>query len=155
MQRPSFYALTFALAVPAAAWSADYTVERTLEISSSAEEAWHVIGDFCDIDDWHPALASCTLKVIDGSLHRILVATDGGEFVEKRIAEEPGLSYTYQIISSPFPLDKSTSTLSITRGDPSTLSWSSRFASDDAGMEQAVVDFYDAGLSAIAERLPN
>ncbi len=52
-------------------------------------------GDFCDIDDWHPAIADCVLKVEDGALHRILTTVEGGEFVEKRIAFEARQSYTH------------------------------------------------------------
>lgn len=135
--------------------AADFTVERAIQFASSPEEAWNVVGDFCDVDDWHPLVNSCTLKVIDGSLHRILVLADGAEFVEKRIAVEPGLSYTYKTVSSPLPLEKYTATVSITIGAKSTVTWSGRFSSQDPEMEKAVAEFYETGLTEIEARLKN
>lgn len=130
-----------------------HKVVRTLDVMSPPVPTWNLIGDFCDIDDWHPAVTNCRLSVEDGSLHRILTLADGAEFVEKRVAEEPGLSYTYRIVSSPLPLERYTATLSITRGTPSTISWSGRFTSDDPAAEGIVAGIYEAGLVAIAEML--
>ncbi len=136
-----------------AALAADYTVSRSAEITASPEEAWQVIGDFCDIDDWHPAITGCALKSIDGSVHRILTLDGGGEVVEKLVAvDQGGLSYTYSIVSAPMPITGYTSTVSITRGDPSTVNWSGRFKSDDPTMEAAFTGLYEAGLGAIAAR---
>lgn len=133
--------------------AADYTLERAIEVPSSPQDSWNFVGDFCDIDDWHPAISACRLKVIDGALHRVLTLADGGEFVEKRVAVEPGLSYTYRIVSSPLVLDSYTSTLSITAGDPTTITWSGRFSSDDPGMEEVVAGIYETGLAAIGAHL--
>ena len=83
-------------AVATSATAENYAVERSLPIPSASEDVWNMIGDFCDIDDWHPAVTTCVLKVIDGSLHRVLTLTNGSEFVEKRIAVEPGLSLYLQ-----------------------------------------------------------
>ncbi|SEW17706.1 Polyketide cyclase / dehydrase and lipid transport [Aliiroseovarius sediminilitoris] len=134
-------------------WAEQYTVERSLQVSSPKDTVWNQVGDFCDIDDWHPAVSDCSLKVIDGSLHRVLTLTDGGEFVEKRIAVEPGLSYTYRIVSSPLPLEKYTATFSITHGDSTTITWAGRFSADDPETEKTIAGIYEAGLSAIEERL--
>ena len=65
------------------AWAADYKVHHSLQVQDSAAEVWNLVGDFCDIDDWHPSLVGCSLKVVDGGLHRVLTATDGAEFIEK------------------------------------------------------------------------
>ncbi len=139
---------------PLGAWAEQYAIERSLQITSSPDTAWNLIGDFCDIDDWHPAVSTCELKVIDGALHRILVMTDGAKLVEKRIASEPGHSYTYRIVSSPLPVEKYTATLSITRGDSSTITWSGRFSSDDPQSESLIAEVYETGLSAIQDQLP-
>lgn len=132
-----------------AAWSADYNVTRSLELSSPATKVWHVIGDFCDIDDWHPGLNACSLKVVDGSLVRVLTTEDGDEIVQKRIAEEPGLSYTYKTVSSSLPIENFTATLAIEPFDRPLIMWSGSFSSDDPSMEQVIVDQVEAGLSAI------
>ncbi|AVO36832.1 SRPBCC family protein [Pukyongiella litopenaei] len=138
---------------PLAAWAEQYAVERSLQITSSPDAAWNLIGDFCDIDDWHPAVSTCELKVIDGALHRILATTDGAKLVEKRVASEPGHSYTYRITDSPLPVEKYTATLSITRGDSSTITWSGRFSSDDPQSEALIAGIYETGLAAIRDQL--
>lgn len=130
-----------------------YAVERTLPIPSDTEEVWNMVGDFCDVDDWHPAVATCVLKVIDGSLHRVLTLNDGAEFIEKRIAVEPGLSYTYTIVSSPLAVERYTATFSISHGHASAITWSGRFKSDDPEMEAIFAGIYEAGLEAIEARL--
>ena len=57
--------------------SADYKVKRSLELPIQSTAVWHLIGDFCDIDDWHPNVQACALKVMDGSLVRVLTMDDG------------------------------------------------------------------------------
>ena len=86
---------------------------------------------------------------MDGSLVRVVVTKSGDEIVQKRIAEEPGLSYTYKTISSPLPIQKFAATLSLEPFGKPLISWSARFSSDDPGMEQVVVDEIEAGISAI------
>lgn len=140
------------LAAPAAL-ADKYTVTRSVDISGSPDEAWQAIGDFCDIDDWHPSITSCVLKSIDGSVHRNLTLADGAEVVEKLVAVDAGgLSLTYAIVTAPLALDRYTATLSITRGDPSTVTWSGRFTTDDPALEAFFEGFYDAGLAVIAGR---
>lgn len=132
------------------AWSTDYKVKRTIQLPVSTTQVWSLIGDFCDIDDWHPDIKACMLKVIDGRLHRVLTDTDGSESVQQRIAVEPGLSYTYKILSSPLPLEKYTATFSIEPHDGSRVTWSARFSTDDLRTGAAIAEMYDTGLSAIA-----
>lgn len=140
---------TLCLLGATAAWSADYKVKRSLEIPSASTQVWQLIGDFCDIDDWHPNVNACSLKVVDGSLARILTTDTGQEFTQKRIAFEPGLSYTYKTVSSSLPVENFTATLSIEPGEISRIEWSTNFSSDDPAMEQVIVDEIAAGLSAI------
>lgn len=132
-----------------AAWSADYKVKRSLEFQSSPTKAWHIIGDFCDIDDWHPDVKACSLKVMDGSLTRVLTKLDGTEVIQKRVAHEAGLSYTYKTVSSSLQVEKYIATLSVQPMDNSLIEWSANFSSDDPEAEQIVVDEMEAGLAAI------
>ena len=131
------------------AWPADYQVQRTLQLPSPSTEVWHVVGDFCDIDDWHPDITACATKVIDGKLHRVLTGADGGKIVQQRIAAEPGLSYTYKLANSPLPIEKYTATFSIEPNDGTLVSWSARFSTEDPAMEAAIAEMYETGLSAI------
>ncbi len=132
-----------------AAWSADYEIKRTIVLDTPAMEVWHMIGDFCDIDDWHPGVNSCALKVIDGSLARVLTTVDGDDFVQKRIADDAGLSYTYKTVSSSLPIENFIATLSIERFDSPEITWSGRFTSEDPAMEQIIVEAVETGMSAI------
>lgn len=132
-----------------AAWSADFQVKRSIELPSSTSQVWPLIGDFCDIDDWHPKVSSCALKVIDGSLVRVLTTDTGDQMTQKRIAREEGLSYTYKTVSSSLPIEKFTATLSVQPGDNLLIEWIANFSSDDPEMEDVVVDDIEAGLSAI------
>ena len=132
-----------------AAWSADYKVKRSLELHTPPTETWHLIGDFCDIDDWHPDVRGCSLKATDGRLTRVLTTNAGDEIVQQRIAQEAGLSYTYRIISSSLPVEKFTATLSIEPTGNPLIEWSANFSSDDPAMEQVVVEEIEAGLAAI------
>lgn len=136
-----FYATT--------AWSADFQVKRSLELPSSTPQVWHRIGDFCDIDDWHPSVSACSLKVMDGSLARVLTMNTGDQMTQRRIAQEEGLSYTYKTISSSLPFEKFTATLSVQPGETLLIEWIANFSSDDPAMENAVVADIEAGLSAI------
>ena len=147
----SFLVAATAVALPvSASETKSYSVSRSVTIDASAEEVWNVMGDFCDLDDWHPAFVGCQLKAIDGGLHRILTMDGGGAFVEKLVASEPGLSYTYSIVEGPLPLERYTGTMSITPGQPVEVTWSSRFKSPDPEMEGAVIGVYESGLEALA-----
>lgn len=132
-----------------AAWPADFQVKRSIELPSSTSQVWPLIGDFCDIDDWHPKVSSCALKVIDGSLVRVLTTDTGDQITQKRIAREEGLSYTYKTVSSSLPIEKFTATLSVQPGDNLRIEWIANFSSDDPEMEDVVVGDIEAGLSAI------
>lgn len=108
-----------------------------------------MIGDFCDIDDWHPNVSACSLKVMDGSLVRVLKMDTGDQVTQKRIAQEEGLSYTYATVNSSLPIERYTATLSIQPGEKLLIEWIANFSSDDPAMENVVVDEVETGLSAI------
>ena len=132
-----------------AAWPADFQVKRSIELPASPSLAWRLIGDFCDIDDWHPQVSSCALKVLDGSLVRVLTTDTGDQVTQKRIAREEGLSYTYRTVNSTLPIEKFTATLSVQPGENLLIEWNANFSSDDPDMEDVVVGDIEAGLSAI------
>jgi len=135
------------------AGATDYQVQRTLQLHIPSTKVWHLIGDFCDIDDWHPNIGGCALKAVGGKLDRVLTTTQGAEIVEQRIATEPGLSYTYRISSSPLPIERFTATFSIEPLDGARVTWSARFSSDDPTMEATVVEFFETGLAAIERNI--
>lgn len=147
------FAATVLICITAAPlWAQNYAVSRTIDIANPNGEVWDVIGDFCDIDDWHPMITGCKLKAKDGAVHRLLTLENGATVLEKLIAVEPGLSYTYKIVESPLPLKKYTSTLSITGGATATVTWSGNFSTDDDSLEGLFTDIYNTGLNAIGDR---
>ena len=131
------------------ALAADYNVSRTLQLAEPKADIWRLIGGFCDVDDWHPNIADCDLKVIDGKLHRILTTDAGDQFIDQRIASEKGLSYTYKTSETPLMLDNFTATLSIEPIDGARITWSANFSSEDPAMEAKVVELIEVGLSGI------
>ena len=133
--------------------AADYKVSQTLQVDAKITDVWHKIGDFCDIDDWHPDITTCALKVVDGRLHRVVSMQDGSKISEQRIAAEQGLSYTYKINASPLPLDSYTATLAVEPLNGTQITWSARFSSDDASMEAMVQNLIATGLASIENKL--
>ena len=144
-----FSAIAASLFCATAAWSADFQVKRSIEFPSSTSQVWPLIGDFCDIDDWHPNVSFCALKVMDGSLVRVLTTNTGDQMIQKRVAREEGLSYTYKMVSSSMPIEKFTATLSVQPGENLLIEWIANFSSDDPDMERVVVGDIEAGLTAI------
>ena len=47
-------ALLLAGLLPDSAMAEDYKISHSVDISAPADEIWNMIGDFCDLDDWHP-----------------------------------------------------------------------------------------------------
>lgn len=138
----------FAWTVPVSAAS----VSKSIDIKQPADKIWAMIGPFCAIKDWHPAIGECTEA--DGV--RTLTTKDGkGQFIEKETANDPrDMAYTYAIQKSPLPVSEYTSTLKVTPKDKgsSTVQWSSTYT-PEKGKEQdaqsAITGIYQAGLSNI------
>ena len=134
------------------AWSADYNVTRSLQLDQPKADVWRLVGGFCDVDDWHPSIIACEVKVIEGKLHRILTTNSGETFVDRRIAKESGLSYTYRSSQSPLPVDNFIATLSVEPNDGAEVTWSVNFSSEDPAMEGKVIELIETGLAGIKDR---
>ena len=153
MKLVPIFAAALSGAISSAAVAADYTVERTLHVSASGTLVWNLVGDFCDIDDWHPRISSCALKVSDGRLHRVMTPVDGAIFEEQRIAAEHGLSYTYKLAESPLPVENYIATFSVEQVDGVVITWSARFSSEDPSVETEVIGMIEAGLEGINQQI--
>ncbi len=130
-------------------WAADYSVLRTLQLTHNSADIWRYVGGFCDVDNWHPGIVGCELKVIDGKLHRVLTTDTGDQFVDQRIAKEKGLSYTYKSSETPLTVDTFIATLSVEPNDGTQVTWSANFSSEDPTMEAKVIELIEAGLTGI------
>lgn len=140
------------LSAPLAAQS--LSVNRSLNVVASPERVWELIGDFCDIQEWHSVIASCTLVPGDGK-QRLLTTGDGGELVERETARDQ-YSYSYVILTSPLPVADYASTLSVAANDGgSTVMWQGRFAAaegvEDAQATEVMEGVYDAGMEGIGQ----
>ena len=124
-----------------------------VEGRGTVAHAWSLIGEFCGIKTWHPAIASCTESKRDGDTIRTLTTRDGGTFVEKLVKwDAKNTSYTYAILESPLPVSNYVSTLKVEEDDEPgkvAITWSSTFdpkgVSEDAA-RKVVADVYLAGL---------
>jgi uncharacterized protein YndB with AHSA1/START domain len=123
------------------------SVTKSIDVDAPPAKVWAMIGPFCSISAWHPAIGKCTT---DGNAEptRTLVTIDGkATFVEIETArDEKGMSYSYAIKSSPLPLSDYKSTIKVEpKGEGlSTITWSSTFtpaAGKEASAEEAVVNF--------------
>ncbi|HXZ68415.1 MAG TPA: SRPBCC family protein [Alphaproteobacteria bacterium] len=137
-----------AQAAPAASLS------RSAEVDATPAEVWALIGPFCAIEKWHPAIASCTEE--GNPPTRTLEAKDGKtEFVEpevNRSDEEHYYSYAFQ--SSPFPVTDYMATIRVVPkgADHSIVIWNGSYVPNAGKAEEAnklFADIYEAGLASI------
>ncbi|RJF80577.1 SRPBCC family protein [Oleomonas cavernae] len=131
-----------------------------VEAKATPDQAWALIGDFCGIKNWHPAIATCELSEMDGAKIRTLTAKDGAKFVEKLVKwDDAGRSYTYAILESPLPVEKYVSTLKVEEDDEPgkvAIIWSSSFEPkgvSETDARKVVADIYVAGLLALKNTL--
>jgi hypothetical protein len=143
---------TLLIVSTSSAFAEDYSIKSSVTVGADSEMVWAAIGDFCDIDDWHPGIVSCVLAARDGIVHRQLTLGDGAPVLEQLTSVKAGVSYSYEIIEAPLPITGYVSTLSVTSGNPTTVTWKGTFKSDVAEMEGAIKGLYDGGLGALSDR---
>lgn len=62
---------TIALNLSAAiADAADLSLRRTVNLKGSPERLWSLMGDYCAIEKWHPAVAKCEVRAPDDGAGR-------------------------------------------------------------------------------------
>jgi len=130
------------------------TVHRSVTVEGIPRLVWLDIGGFCGIDDWHPAVAGCTDKRADGVFQRTLSLEGGGTIIENQ-TDHDGLSYSYEIIESPLPVENYHSTFKVFQsGDETTIDWLGSFDAKgvtDAEAAAIIGGIYEAGLNGIVE----
>jgi hypothetical protein len=131
------------------------TVNRSVTVDGAPLTVWWDIGDFCEISVWHPVIADCDDYWKDGVLYRTLSVEGGGTVLEKRTEKGP-LSYSYEIIDSPLPVQNYRATFKVFQsGDKTTIDWTGWFdAKDgvtDAEAAATMAGVYEAGLAQIVK----
>jgi hypothetical protein len=135
------------------------SLSRSVDVNGTPAAVWSIIGPFCAIKDWHPAIATCT-EDGNGTETRTLVTRDGkATFVETQTARSDAEHlYSYSFKSSPLPVTHYTSTLRVTAKskDISTVTWSGTYTPDRSKEDDAsgaLSGIYEAGLDAIKAKL--
>lgn len=141
-----------------AAASPGASLSRSIDVKGTPRTVWGIIGGYCAIGEWHPAIGSCTE---DGRSPptRTLHTKDGATFVELQTGRsDRTFRYSYTFTSSPVPVTHYVSTFKVvakTR-NTSTVIWTGVYL-PDPGKEKAARDalngIYESGLTAIRAKL--
>ncbi|KMO44845.1 XoxI [Methylobacterium tarhaniae] len=132
------------------------TASASVDIPAPASEVWRLIGGFGSLPDWLPYIPRSELH--EGGRVRHLANPDGGVIVERLMAfDEPGRSYSYHILQSPFPQTDYLSTLRVleTGDGRSRVDWSGEFQPvgvSDTEIATLFQGIYEDGLAALRKR---
>jgi uncharacterized protein YndB with AHSA1/START domain len=125
------------------------------EYDHPAARLWQIIGDPAGLASWHPALARSPQE---GNV-RTCVLNDGA-VIRERIEDQSQAErmYRYTMVESPLPVRNYQSTLRVREVGAARcrVEWSSTFeapAEATAQMIEMVRGIYDAGLTAVRDRL--
>jgi len=148
-----FIAASLCFAAPAFA----VDVKKTVDVPASPEAVWKLIGDFCGIASWHPALEKCEISEKNGATFRTLYLKGGGKILEKATDwNEKFKTYSYTIEESPLPVENYKATISVApKGSGSEIIWVSNFKAKGADDEKAastIGGIFDAGLASIVSK---
>lgn len=132
------------------------TVEMSVKLAAPAAEVWAVVGDFLNIQQWHPAVDRVE-AIGAGGIRRVHSGNGGPVFDEVQLErDEDGRRMRYAILGKPFPLENYSAWISVEDLDGgSVVRWTSAFAPDEGREETAtgIVRFiYTSGLDALVER---
>ena len=91
-----------------------------IDIASSADDVWAVVGDFGAIGSWMPGIETCT---VDGDVRTI--GMSGMEIGEKLVRRDDAARVlAYGIVSGPAPVDHHEATITVTpAGSGSHVTW--------------------------------
>jgi mxaD protein len=146
----------------AVAVAADISLKRTVNLKGSPAATWSVIGDYCAIEKWHPAIAKC--EIVSGGNNRagsvrVLTLGDGAKVREELVKHDAKAHmYIYKILEGPLPVASYVSTISVLPGSTggSVVEWKSTFKAapgvDDATASTTMEGVYDAGLANLAAK---
>ncbi len=115
------------------------TVKKRIEAPGLPPEVWEVVGAFCSIEKWHPAVAKCEETKEGDVTFRTLTLKDGGKIKEKLTGTED-VAYTYEIVESPLPVKNYKSKLWLEvddEPDRTVIYWQSDFDANGKSDEEA------------------
>ena len=134
------------------------TVKKKRAAPGDPEEVWALIGDFCAIKNWHPAVAECEETKDGDTTFRTLTLKDGGKIKEKLTGTED-TAYSYEIVESPLPVKNYKATLSVEEDEDSPnrseVEWEATFDANGASDEDAtkvIAGIFEDGVKAIKKQ---
>ena len=133
------------------------TVKKRIEAPGLPPQIWEIVGSFCAIKTWHPAVADCVEGKEGDVVFRTLTLKDGLKLKEKLTGTDD-LAYTYEIVEGPLPVKNYKSKLWLEfdhEADRSIIYWQSDFdangASDDEA-KQKITTILGDGVKGIKKK---
>ncbi|MFI8003285.1 SRPBCC family protein [Streptomyces sp. NPDC086010] len=130
------------------------TTSVSVRIPVPPDRVWKLIGGFGSLPDWLPYIPGSELG--EGGRVRSLTDKEGGVIVERLEAfDDEARTYSYSILSAPFPVTAYLSTLTVHEDSgpgASRVEWSGTFTPDGVDEAEAVGLFrgiYSDGLAAL------
>jgi hypothetical protein len=133
------------------------TVKKRTEAPGLPPQIWEVVGDFCAIKSWHPAVEDCVESKEGDVVFRTLTLKGGGTIKEKLTSTED-TGYSYEIVESPLPVKNYKARLWLEvddEPDRSVIYWQGDFDANGASDEDAkkkVTDIFAAGVKGIKQK---
>jgi uncharacterized protein YndB with AHSA1/START domain len=159
MTRPAALALAAAVLASTPGVAGAVEVSREVVIDAAPGRVWQIMGPFCSIAAWHPVIARCEEESVGGEPHRRLTTRDGGVLLERLTSHDTdAMSYGYEIVESPLPVQGYRSTIAVTEaeGGKARLTWRSSFepkGATEAEAEAVIGSIYDAGLASVRAKV--
>lgn len=132
-------------------------VKKRREAPGTPEQVWKLVGGWCDIKSWHPAVAECEETKEGDVVFRTLTLKNGGKIKEKLTATEP-TSYSYEIVESPLPVKNYKATLKVAPDDEENrveIVWIANFDAQGASDEDAtktITGIFNDGVAGIKDK---
>jgi Polyketide cyclase / dehydrase and lipid transport len=119
-----------------------------VNIATSPDEVWALVGDFGGLADWMPGIDSCEL---DGDVRKL--QTMGIEVHEQlKERDDSARRIAYSIVQSPMPLEHHRATITVEEaGDGSHVTWAYEIRPDE--MMGVFGPVYEQSLQSVKERL--
>jgi hypothetical protein len=128
-----------------------------IDIASSANDVWQLIGGFNSLPDWLSYIPKSELS--EGGRVRHLANPQGETIVERlERFDNTARSYSYSIMRAPFPITEYLSTLQVkpsADGQGARVEWSATFTPagvSDAEASKMVQSIFEDGLKELAAR---
>jgi hypothetical protein len=131
-------------------------VKKRREAPGVPAAVWEVVGGFCAIKNWHPAVAECEEITEGDDVFRILTLKDGGK-IKERLTGKGDTSYSYEIIESPLPVKNYKAKLEVGEDDEENrieIVWKAEFDANGVSDDEAkkvIVGIFEDGVKGIKQ----